>query len=77
MLYYFKKKGRQFIPSVMLATVCLLLYIVIIRLKKEALTLISSVERLKCYLLGRDFDLMTNHKPLEVIFGICSNSVPE
>lgn len=37
--------------------------------EKEALALIFAVERLKYYLLGRQFDLVTDHKPLEVIFG--------
>lgn len=37
--------------------------------EKEALALVFAVERLKYYLVGRQFDLITDHKPLEVIFG--------
>lgn len=37
--------------------------------EKEALALVFAVERLKYYLIGRQFDLITDHKPLEVIFG--------
>ena len=37
--------------------------------KKEALALVFAVERLNYYLVGRQFDLITDHKPLEVIFG--------
>lgn len=37
--------------------------------EKEALALVFAVERLKMYLLGREFDLVTDHKPLQTIFG--------
>lgn len=37
--------------------------------EKEALALVWSVERFHYYLFGREFDLITDHKPLEVIFG--------
>lgn len=37
--------------------------------EKEALALAWSVERFHFYLFGRTFDLITDHKPLEVIFG--------
>ena len=38
--------------------------------EKEALALVWSVERFHVYLLGRDpeFELVTDHKPLEVIY---------
>lgn len=37
--------------------------------EKEALALVFAVERLKYYLLGQSFELVTDHKPLETIFG--------
>ncbi|XP_065213313.1 uncharacterized protein K02A2.6-like [Planococcus citri] len=37
--------------------------------EKEALALVYAVERLKYYLIGHKFELITDHKPLEVIFG--------
>jgi len=36
--------------------------------EKEALALVWSVERFKVYLLGTEFELVTDHKPLEVIY---------
>ena len=36
--------------------------------EKEALALVWSCERLKLYLLGQKFTLITDHKPLETIF---------
>nr|CAI5858972.1 unnamed protein product [Callosobruchus analis] len=40
--------------------------------EKEALALVWAVEHFKIYLYGKEFDLITDHKPLEVIFGVKS-----
>ena len=40
--------------------------------EKEALALVWSVERFHVYLLGREFELVTDHKPLEVIYSLIS-----
>lgn len=37
--------------------------------EKEAYALVWAVERFHLYLFGRSFELVTDHKPLEVIFG--------
>lgn len=37
--------------------------------EKEALALVWSVEHFKIYLYGKRFELITDHKPLEIIFG--------
>lgn len=37
--------------------------------EKEALALVWGVERFHYYLFGREFEFITDHKPLEVIFG--------
>ncbi|XP_062700623.1 uncharacterized protein K02A2.6-like [Aedes albopictus] len=39
------------------------------QIEKEALALVWAVERFHYYLFGRSFDLITDHKPLEAIFG--------
>ena len=40
--------------------------------EKEALALVWSVERFHVYLLGREFELVTDHKPLDVIYSLKS-----
>ncbi|XP_046973981.1 uncharacterized protein K02A2.6-like [Vanessa cardui] len=37
--------------------------------EKEALALVWAVEHFKIYLLGKEFDLISDHKPLETTFG--------
>jgi hypothetical protein len=39
------------------------------QLEKEALALVWSVEKFHYYLYGKSFSLVTDHRPLEVIFG--------
>ena len=36
--------------------------------EKESLALVWAVEMFYCYLLGLEFELVTDHKPLEAIF---------
>ena len=36
--------------------------------KKHCMALVWSVKRFHVYLLGREFELVTDHKPLEVIY---------
>lgn len=42
--------------------------------EKEALALVWAVEHFHIFLYGKDFELITDHKPLEVIFGPKSKS---
>lgn len=37
--------------------------------EKEALALVWAVEHFKIYLFGKEFELVSDHKPLETIFG--------
>ena len=41
--------------------------------EKEALALVWSVEKFHMYLYGKSFELVTDHRPLEVIFLTTSN----
>ena len=39
--------------------------------EKEALGIVWACERFNAYIEGALFDLVTDHKPLEIIFGKC------
>lgn len=39
------------------------------QIEKEALALVWAVEHFRIYLFGKEFDLISDHKPLETIFG--------
>ena len=45
-------------------------------IEREALAVTRAVIRLKQFLMGRKFTIMTDHKPLESLFGETS-AVPE
>ena len=44
------------------------------QIEKEALAIVWSCERFHMYLYGADFELMTDHKPLECIFSPTSKT---
>ena len=44
------------------------------KLKKEALAIVRACERLHAYLYGDEFELITDHKPLDCIFFPKSNT---
>ena len=39
------------------------------QVEREALAVVWACERLKLYLIGKEFDLITNNKAVELIFG--------